>query len=554
MNDYMRWAENYIKNIPQKLKICMITTFAVGIIAHMFVYANPMYIWDDTYIYREPITLAEAATASRWIGYFFDIFLGTVKMPWLYGLLCFILYGFSAFMIVEVLDIKRPLSISLVSAIMVTCPTFTSGNLFIGSTVQYTCGLLFACLAAYMFYRTKHRYFWCALCFLLCEACYAAYISVALALFLLKSLLDFHAETDDNFKNNFITQIKYAAVCLFTMLLTFVLMKLMTSAGGVQVQGRVSLVEQRSVKNWIIQVFDTYARAVFVYLPLGKSYFWGNKILFCLFWITLLYAVYLYFKIIKENKEIGKNRLLILLDILVFPLAINVVGMLFISHDLMRWAFITPWIFFIAFHDNVVANICTEKEIKVNSFLALMLSVVTIVNGVYIANMAYIKEYAVYESSMQLTTRIAERIESVEGYVPGETPVYIIGTPRELYEIKRKPFDYIVDLTGSYDIGMGIDVKAYLTEQAGLPMNIIAAYWDGTGISPGFYLHSVRNDVDEERFDAVFEESEKFPSVKCVFWYDDILTIRLSDLEIPAVEVKMDLPHKIEAFFEDLMK
>ena len=551
MNDYIKRGEDYIKNLSAEFKVCMCCTFIIGLIAHMFVYTNPMFIWDDSAVYSESFTLADEAASSRWLGYFFHLVMGLVKMTWLYGVLNFIIYGFSAYAIVKIFHIERKLSVALISGIMVTCPTFTSGNLFIGSSVQYACGLLSACLAVYVFYYFKHKYLWCGFFLLICEGCYAAYIDTAMALFLFKSLIDLCKEKNENFKENFLEQLKFAVLCIFTMLLTYIIMKVITILSTSGLQRRVEIVEGRSLLGWLVQVFETYARAVFVYLPLGKCYFWGNKVLFFLFWITVLYTVFLYIKALKENKSIGKNTILILLDILILPLAINAIGMLFIAHDLMRWAFITPWIFIIAFHEKVVTTAFDSKYASRSSVLVLALSMITIVNGIYIANMAYMKEYVVYESAMQLTTRVSDRIESADGYIVGETPVYLVGKPKQ-YEINRKQFDFVWQLTGSVQFSFS---SIYLKQQAGLPINIIGVYSQGQTNSPVEQLRGMGYDVDVEKFEQLLSETEEFPSKYCTFWYDNILVVKLSDLSEDEEEVTiMDLPHRIMEFFKGLME
>src|SRR5699024_10970350 len=58
--------------------------------------------------------------------------------------------------------------------------------------------------------------------------------------------------------------------------------------------------------------------------------------------------------------------------------------------------------------------------------IAAALSVLLFSNTIY-ANTVYLKKTLETESFDMLMTRVLDRVEQVEGYVPGETPVAILG-------------------------------------------------------------------------------------------------------------------------------
>ena len=46
--------------------------------------------------------------------------------------------------------------------------------------------------------------------------------------------------------------------------------------------------------------------------------------------------------------------------------------------------------------------------------------------GIY-ANQIYLKKDLEYDTTLSVMTRVVDRIEQVEGYIPGETPVKFLG-------------------------------------------------------------------------------------------------------------------------------
>ena len=53
---------------------------------------------------------------------------------------------------------------------------------------------------------------------------------------------------------------------------------------------------------------------------------------------------------------------------------------------------------------------------------------VLIFNNVVFSNQAYLKKDMDYQTTLLTMTRIIDRMEQLEGYIPGQTPVVIVGT------------------------------------------------------------------------------------------------------------------------------
>ena len=66
------------------------------------------------------------------------------------------------------------------------------------------------------------------------------------------------------------------------------------------------------------------------------------------------------------------------------------------------------------------------------------------------ANACYVKKTTEKEATLSLMTRVIERIESLDGYKEGETPVVFVGSPNE-YLKSFSPFDEISTINGMGD-------------------------------------------------------------------------------------------------------
>lgn len=70
--------------------------------------------------------------------------LGTIRTPWLLGVVTLALYGAAAWFVCEALGITSRAGVVLVSGLMVTCPTMISSNFYLTSAHIYAGALLFA--------------------------------------------------------------------------------------------------------------------------------------------------------------------------------------------------------------------------------------------------------------------------------------------------------------------------------------------------------------------------------------------------------------------------
>ena len=151
-----------------------------------------------------------------------------------------------------------------------------------------------------------------------------------------------------------------------------------------------------------------------------------------------------------------------------------------VVHDLMMYAYIVPLLAALAANERAwnLALANKGKQIGKKTRAAacvLPLAVLTLLfdRGIY-ANQIYLKKDLEYDTTLSVMTRVVDRIEQVEGYIPGETPVKFLGDiQRSQLAMTRPAFAHLDSLTGTeenYAITYGDTFWMYLEDVMGYPI------------------------------------------------------------------------------------
>lgn len=151
-----------------------------------------------------------------------------------------------------------------------------------------------------------------------------------------------------------------------------------------------------------------------------------------------------------------------------------------VVHDLMMYAYIVPLLAALAANERAwnLALADEGKQIGKKTRAAacvLPLAVLTLLfdRGIY-ANQIYLKKDLEYDATLSVMTRVVDRIEQVEGYIPGETPVEFLGDiQRSQLAMTRPAFAHLGSLTGTeenYAITYADTFWMYLEDVMGYPI------------------------------------------------------------------------------------
>ncbi len=193
----------------------------------------------------------------------------------------------------------------------------------------------------------------------------------------------------------------------------------------------------------------------------------------------------------------------------------------------------------IALHEQLAASVAFGvgwKKLLHTAYSAviLLMGVVTIWSGCRLANTAYTKAFTNYQSAVLLVNRLVDRIESLDGYVPGKTPVYLVGDTRKHYAPAESGYSSVRDITGIgspfWDTALTyyIPFENYLNELLKVDMELFAipqiARPYGRDIAEyARVMHDTDPTVDEQAFIDQYTALDGFPSRNCYFWLNGVL-------------------------------
>ena len=453
LNKIKQWIEFPIDK--EKIKSAFIYTYLIGFIAHGFGFFNLQISHDS---------ISEFALAYSWkikLGRYFkpiyDTFLGTfISLPWINGLTILAWLSLASYLVIKIFNIKKKSHMAIICGILCVNITIISLNAtFLNDASGDAFGIFITILGVYYWHRifdlkTKKEkiisFLRVVFCLWLSLGIYQAFICIFISLVLIISILKL-IEIHQNYswKEVWFNDIIGALECLVSGVVYYCGLKIILgvthfsliegnynsitnlfSEGGESITSRLS--------STVNQYLDYFIRA--------KGYNVYPDIVVRIFIVLLLViALYSFICIIRYLKKNGIswiNILSAILFLLLLPIAMNLIRLLNTTvHDLMIYAFWFTYILILLFVLEYIEIKPSKIVVRITLFL---LSCVLVIN-IQIANACYAKKSFDEEATLSVMTRVVERIETLDGYEPGVTPVMFIGTPsdylKEFYEFEE---------------------------------------------------------------------------------------------------------------------
>lgn len=528
------------KKIPLNFKLTMLAAFVFGLAAHMYCYTNMLTGADDSALFTQGFSWADGASGTRWLIKLYWDLLGTIRTPWLLGVVTLALYGAAAWFVCEALGITSRAGVVLVSGLMVTCPTMISSNFYLTSAHIYAGALLFACMAAYAYEKWRHGWIAAFVFMLLSEGSYAAYIGMTLSLFFLCSLkkLLFNEKGDD--KRNLARH--FGMLFLFggSMIGTTLICNLITANNTA---GRVQDAQAQAATDYVGNIVTSLQQVFTFFLPgTYNTYFHGERVMYSLFLLcAALSAVLVVWLLVKQ--QLWKRPLglfLLVADIVCLPLAMNAIGIVAKwVHTLMTFSYLTPWLFFVMAVEQLYRRDDLRKDWERllrwgYSLLACVVAGLTVLCGIRLANLCYTKAYARYEMTIADSTRLVDRIESVPGYEKGVTPVVLAGYQTTYFPGQKayEPAGDVAGIGGDYyweqSYSAPFVAESYINQHLKADMNLLNA--SDASFMPADVAKTLQEQgytADADSLTATLNELEAFPAQNCWTWYNGVLVVRL---------------------------
>lgn len=395
-------------------------------ITHGFCFFNILYSHDSLSFYD--INYTAKFDLGRWLYPAFEL-IRDIASPWMMGIFSTLFVSLSVVLTVKILEFNR-IEGMCVSVIFVTNIALIS--LF--STFSFdadadTFALLLACYASYAFksYDGKKKYFIPIISLIGCLSLYQAYIDVTIGLFLFILIYKLIRSNDSKNLLSVVTiGLKELLILIISSVIYIVIVKCISLISGISIEGDYNSagnVANLNIKNIIFIIPRAYGAFVkrIIYPDARNTFF----VLIALFALVLC-TIFSLIKLLKHNIE-TKKVVLFFLILFIMPLGLNAIDVISLGalHHLMIFAFylilLLPLILYKLLAERFNTSIRLVFVISVLSIFVIGFS------NIIFANAVYTYKKIVYDNTLLHAHSVWEDVNSLNGYIEGETPVTFIG-------------------------------------------------------------------------------------------------------------------------------
>lgn len=500
------WIKQHIK---REWRLAFLSAVLTGIAIHLPVMLQDIPNHDglsSMYFDQNMIT------SGRWFLTVACGFSSYFTLPWLIGLLALLYLGCTAAALTELFELKNPLTIVLISGLLVSFPALASTFAYVFTMDGYMMGLLLAVLSVLLVKKGRWGFAAGGICLAFSMGIYQSYLPVAVLLSLYSVVILLIEEP--LWKDKLRKSLRYLYMGMIGASSYYVILQVLlkiqgktlnTYQGINQINGGRAGIDLPAVLK---QMYQDFA----VFTVKGGVLFNNGFSLTALGVLTALGALTLLLLAVRRKwwRKPGVP-VLILLFALAVPAAANLI--LLISpeltyHLLMRY----QWVVFLMILLVFVQRYGIGRErlmVQWGSFLAVSLLVF---HYAVTDNIGYSNLQKRYEKTYAYCLRLLDRIEQTPGYYQG-IPVAMVGVVGDdQYPLTDITQDVTFNMIGLYG-----DVLLYRAENYREFMKN--------------YLGATLNFLDEEAmgdiyFREEYVEMESFPGATATRVVDGVLYVK----------------------------
>lgn len=494
--------------------ISFVSAIIIGFITHAYIYVNLYLGHDASFLYRyspnwEIIT-------GRYLGWIVSGLHNWLQLPMIIGFITLIFLGFSSVLISKTLRINSSISRVLISGLIVTWPTITSMNCYLFSASQYSFAIFAACLAAYIADKYKLGFLAAIPIVVVAMASYQAYWGTCAALMLL-CIIRNAIDNESTAKEVISKCIRFLIALVVGFLLYYVFWMFVMNVLGLEMTSYLGMdnIGYSSFSEFLKVLTDTYKSVLrFFFKPNDQSYYpiyltvagyIGIIISICLMGISIIKQ-----KIYKQKLKC----LIIIVSFMLLPIAMScseIFSKGASNTTLNRFAFITPFLFLammvVWVKDHLPEDMISKKMHSIAKYALVIILGLSCLNGLYGANVTYLRLESNYHFSISTATQWVSRIQAEDGY-DVDTPVAIVGKPEN--GLPGDGFEWCNNLPGVANTSL---------TYAGPIRSFVNM------VSPE--LNLIYDSSPYENLESV-QALKSFPANDCVVWIDGTLVLKLS--------------------------
>jgi len=520
--------DNFKKD-KERIIFVIISVFVSYIFAHGFRMSNTMFSGDSLLMIHQN-DYAWQISLGRCFQPIWLFIRGSISAPWMIICLSLLWLTLSVYFTADMLGIKKPISLIILSGIMTTSTALIYTNAtFVPWSDFFALALFLAVLGVWLINKKKALPVIAGiLCLTLSLGTYQAYISVALSIIIILLIKDLYQ--NEKISSIFKTTVLYVISFFASGIIYFIAWKIFQKAFHIWTSNSyngLADIGDYSSSSLPSLILLSYKQVIY--------YFWNPDVFISLYfkgqslslvWTYILRAantfilIFIIVSIIilhisKKNSAINIALSIILLGL--FPIGINVICLISkgMVHGLMNYSYIMVYVLAIMLLEELNA---TNKRILLKTLrciITVSLFAICWVNSVY-ANQVYLKKQLQEDAAKAVMSRIVNDIEKMEDYQPGNTKVSFIGSFAGSDELKSPDGFSDIQGYGISDTSLfyhGTE-EAMILMELGVNMNIINIRDD----------ESYTDDIESK-----IKDMTCYPTNGSIEYIGDIIVIKLSD-------------------------
>nr|WP_106783659.1 glucosyltransferase domain-containing protein [Lysinibacillus timonensis] len=474
--------EKLKQNIKSEWILAFNAAMIIGILTHLYVFMHRYPNHDGLHNLHSSQAMVTSGrfflSPAAGISSYFDL-------PWVIGLFSIFFLALAAVSLVSLFEIRKKVSIILISGIVVTFPSVSSTFSYMFTADGYMLGIFMAIFAVLLTKKYKKFGFLLgAVLVCLSVGVYQANLSVVLT-FTTFWLIHEIIYTNSTLKQIWANVLRSGLMVGIGMIGYLVVYKLFTSAFAVEIStyqgldkvGSLTLADiPRRISQIMTELKTFFFRGIFTNYSINFL-----EILNVLLFIILIVGVIVVITKKQLYKNIGKLATL-LIGIITLPFSYYIAYFMSPSvfyHMLMVFGLSSVYIFVVLMYDKIDdKNGRVLKVEKITSWATVIVIAFTIFNFGLIANIAYMNMELRYEKSINVANRLIDRIEQLDEYesiekiavfgnvklyskltseiIPNETPV-MTGSVGEVVFYKHYSYQELIDQFLGYSLELPTD-------------------------------------------------------------------------------------------------
>lgn len=526
---------NYLKDKfhsdKNRIILVIIATTLSYLFAHGFRMANTMFSGDSLLmIYQNDY--AWQISLGRCFQPIWLFIRGSIAAPWMITILSIVWLGLSVYLSSDLLDIKKPLLLSILSGIMtINTAIICTNATFVPWSDLFALALFLAVLGVWLIAR-KNIYSTTTgiLCLTLSLGTYQAYISVALTLVVILIFKALYIE------NKLIVILKkilsYAVSFLIAGVIYYICWKIFQKVFHIwtsnSYNGMADIGDYSSTSIASLLLL-TYKQVIYFFWNpdvFVSLYFKGQSLstlwIYIIRFINILVIAFIITATAvlhkRNNKSSWINFVLGIIILAIFPVSINIICLISkgMVHSLMNYSYNMVYILGLVVLSEL-SIIHSDKKLQKISAVIIPVSLILVcwVNAVF-ANQIYLKKQLQEDAAKAEMSRIVMDIEKMDDYQSGQTKVSFIGSFADSTElISPEGFDSLVAY-GVSDSSMfyhGTE-EAMIINELNVNMNII----------------NIRDDENyTEDIESKIDDMSCYPATGSIKYIGDIIVVKISD-------------------------